>query len=87
MQRYLAATDNGVLINGYGPTENTTFSCTHRMAAGWELRGSSVPIGRPIKNTQVYVLDQRLEPVPIGVAGELYLGGAGWRVNICGGRG
>src|SRR5829696_7453757 len=77
VQRYLAATDNGVLINGYGPTENTTFSCTHRMLAGWELRGSSVPIGRPITNTQVYVLDQRLEPVPIGVAGELYLGGAG----------
>jgi amino acid adenylation domain-containing protein len=77
VQRYLAATDNGVLINGYGPTENTTFSCTHRMAAGWELRGSSVPIGRPIKNTQVYVLDQRMEPAPIGVAGELYLGGAG----------
>jgi acyl-coenzyme A synthetase/AMP-(fatty) acid ligase len=77
VQRYLAATDNGVLINGYGPTENTTFSCTHRMAAGWKLRGSSVPIGRPIKNTQVYVLDQRLEPAPIGVTGELYLGGAG----------
>ncbi|MCU1264985.1 MAG: Malonyl CoA-acyl carrier protein transacylase, partial [Acidobacteria bacterium] len=77
VQRFLAAADNGVLINGYGPTENTTFSCTHRMAAGWELKGSSVPIGRPIRNTQVYVLDERLEPAPIGVAGELYLGGAG----------
>jgi amino acid adenylation domain-containing protein len=77
VQRFLAAADDGVLINGYGPTENTTFSCTHRMAAGWELKGSSVPIGRPIRNTQVYVLDERLEPVPIGVAGELYLGGAG----------
>ena len=77
VQRYLAAADNGVLINGYGPTENTTFSCTHRMEAGSELTRSSVPIGRPITNTQVYVLDQRLEPAPIGVAGELYLGGAG----------
>ena len=77
VQRYLAAAEQGVLINGYGPTENTTFSCTHRLEAGWELRGSSVPIGRPIMNTQVYVLDQRQEPVPIGVAGELYLGGAG----------
>ena len=77
VQRYLAAADNGVLINGYGPTENTTFSCTHRMEAGWQLAGSSVPIGRPITNTQVYVLDQQQEPAPIGVAGELYLGGAG----------
>jgi amino acid adenylation domain-containing protein len=77
VQRYLATADNGVLINGYGPTENTTFSCTHRMKAGWQLAGSSVPIGRPITNTQVYVLDQRQEPAPIGVAGELYLGGAG----------
>ena len=77
VQRYLAAAGNGVLINGYGPTENTTFSCTHRMEAGSELTGCSVPIGRPITNTQVYILDQRLEPAPIGVAGELYLGGAG----------
>ena len=77
VQRYLATANNGVLINGYGPTENTTFSCTHRMEAGWQLARSSVPIGRPIMNTQVYVLDQLQEPAPIGVAGELYLGGAG----------
>ncbi|HSE18766.1 MAG TPA: amino acid adenylation domain-containing protein [Pyrinomonadaceae bacterium] len=77
VQRYLATADHGVLINGYGPTENTTFSCTHRMEAGSELASSSVPIGRPITNTQVYVLDQRLEPAPVGVVGELYLGGAG----------
>jgi amino acid adenylation domain-containing protein len=77
VQKYLSAAENGALINGYGPTENTTFSSTHRMEAGWTLTGNSVPIGRPIANTQVYVLDQRLEPVPVGVAGELYLGGAG----------
>ncbi|MBA3356383.1 MAG: amino acid adenylation domain-containing protein, partial [Pyrinomonadaceae bacterium] len=64
------------LINGYGPTENTTFTCCHSMAAGVQLNGS-VPIGRPIANTQVYVLDQHMEPVPIGVVGELYIGGDG----------
>src|SRR6185295_3075575 len=66
------------LINGYGPTEVTTFSCTHRIrssaGAGWE-RG--VPIGRPISNTEAYVLDGRQQLVPVGVVGELYLGGDG----------
>ncbi len=64
------------LINGYGPTENTTFTCTHGMPDGsWPV--STVPIGRPISSTQAYVLDGGLRPVPIGVAGELYAGGAG----------
>ena len=64
------------LINGYGPTENTTFTCCCRLEAGESLNGS-VPIGRPISNTQVYVLDGSLQPVPIGVYGELYIGGDG----------
>jgi amino acid adenylation domain-containing protein len=64
------------LVNGYGPTENTTFTCCHVMAAGSEV-GVTVPIGRPISNTQVYVLDTRMEPVPVGVPGELYIGGDG----------
>ena len=64
------------LINVYGPTENTTFSTWH------EIRdlpddAISVPIGRPISNTQVYILDGEMNPVPIGVYGELYLGGEG----------
>ncbi|MBR8830448.1 MAG: D-alanine--D-alanyl carrier protein ligase [Chroococcopsis gigantea SAG 12.99] len=64
------------LINGYGPTENTTFTCCYPLTeANWS--GSSVPIGRPIANTKVYVLDRFLEPVPIGVQGELYIGGDG----------
>jgi non-ribosomal peptide synthetase component F/acyl carrier protein len=77
VQRYLAAITDGALINGYGPTENTTFSTTYRMEAGSQLSNTSVPIGRPITNTEVYVLDQQLELAPLGVAGELYLGGAG----------
>ena len=64
------------LINGYGPTENTTFTCCHVMTADSEL-GQSVPIGRPISNTWVYVLDAAMQPVPVGVAGELYIGGDG----------
>ncbi|ACK73817.1 amino acid adenylation domain protein (plasmid) [Gloeothece citriformis PCC 7424] len=64
------------LINGYGPTENTTFTCCYSITddTQWE---TSVPIGYPIANTQVYVLDRYLRPVPIGIAGELYIGGEG----------
>jgi amino acid adenylation domain-containing protein len=64
------------VINGYGPTENTTFTCCFRMT-GPDWRGVSVPIGRPIANTRVYVLDGEMQPVPIGVPGELYTGGMG----------
>jgi amino acid adenylation domain-containing protein len=64
------------LINGYGPTENTTFTCCYRMTEPGQV-GESVPIGMPIGATQVYVLDAWLRPVPIGVAGELYAGGDG----------
>ncbi|RLT97983.1 non-ribosomal peptide synthetase [Ketobacter sp.] len=64
------------LINGYGPTENTTFTCCYPMAAMADVR-HSVPIGRPIANTTAYVLDKQMQPVPIGVPGELYTGGDG----------
>jgi len=64
------------LINGYGPTENTTFTCCYRIPRDTQL-GSSVPIGSPIANTQVYILDVNLDPVPHGEIGELYIGGDG----------
>ena len=65
------------LINGYGPTESTTFACCYRLPGEIGTETRSIPIGRPIANTTAYVLDRHREPVPIGVAGELYLGGDG----------
>ena len=64
------------LINGYGPTETTTFAATHEITAV-PKNARSIPIGRPIGNTRIYILDQFREPVPVGVTGELYIGGAG----------
>ena len=64
------------LINGYGPTECTTFACCYPMTSPAQV-GVSTPIGRPISNTQVYVLDGQRQPVPLGVTGELYIGGDG----------
>jgi natural product biosynthesis luciferase-like monooxygenase protein len=63
----------GTVINMYGPTETTIWSTTHVLG---EIDGS-VPIGRPIANTQVYILDKSMQPVPAGVQGELFLGGDG----------
>src|SRR5215831_10713888 len=63
------------LVHVYGPTETTTFA-SYFVIKDLE-RGKGVPIGKPIANTQIYILDGRGEPVPVGVAGELYIGGAG----------
>jgi amino acid adenylation domain-containing protein len=76
IQKLLTHHPNIKLINGYGPTENTTFTCCYTIVDPQQITGS-VPIGRPIANTQVYILDRYLSPVPIGVAGELYIGGDG----------
>ena len=64
------------LINGYGPTECTTFAACQTMTPA-HLRASSIPLGQPVTGTQCYVLDARLQPTPPGAVGELYLGGAG----------
>ncbi|HYO56342.1 non-ribosomal peptide synthetase, partial [Archangium sp.] len=73
----------GAFSNVYGPTENTTFSTYHRME-NVEQVGATVSIGRPITNTTTYVLDEGMQPVPVGVAGELYVGGEGLAVGYLG---
>jgi aspartate racemase len=74
--KYLREPGTHRLINGYGPTENTTFTCCYVMSDP-SLPANTVPIGRPIANTRVYILNRALQPVPIGVAGDLYIGGDG----------
>ena len=70
------------LINTYGPTEATVVATAYevpRVAAGGDLRGElrDIPIGRPLPHARAYVLDEHLNPCPVGVVGELYLGGTG----------
>ncbi len=64
-------------INGYGPTEGTTFTCCHRIPRGIPEGSRSIPIGRVLRGSRVYVLDAHGKRVPEGVAGELFIGGAG----------
>ena len=66
------------LLNGYGPTESTTFATCHEVLLDDVVDGvASVPIGRPIANTRAYILDGHRRPVPVGLPGELWLGGDG----------
>jgi amino acid adenylation domain-containing protein len=62
------------VINAYGPTENTVCATMHECV---EADVDAVPIGRPMRNTKLYLLDPHVRPVPAGVTGEVYLGGAG----------
>ncbi|WP_328972713.1 non-ribosomal peptide synthetase [Streptomyces sp. NBC_00239] len=68
------------LVNGYGPTENTTFSCCHRLDRDpGTLR--SVPVGRSVSGSTAQVMDERLVPLPVGAVGEIVVGGAGLAVG------
>jgi len=75
-RKVLAAHPHLRLVNGYGPTENATLVCAHTVTAA-DLELPSVPIGKPLANTSVRILDQEGSPVPIGMDGELYVGGDG----------
>ncbi|WP_164018466.1 MupA/Atu3671 family FMN-dependent luciferase-like monooxygenase [Pyxidicoccus trucidator] len=73
LARQLSETVSGDVLNMYGPTETTIWSSTYPV----KNVGDGVPIGTPIANTQLYVLDAQQRPMPIGAVGELYIGGAG----------
>ncbi|RLK09910.1 amino acid adenylation domain-containing protein [Micromonospora sp. M71_S20] len=72
----LAARGGLPLVNAYGPTENTTLTSCHLMSGAGPV-GDRVPIGRPVPQSTVHVLDASGRPVPVGIAGELYTGGDG----------
>lgn len=76
VRRAFEALPGTTLINGYGPTENTTFTCCHTITRA-DIGKPAIPIGRPVGNTKVHILDSRLRQVPAGVPGELFAGGDG----------
>jgi acyl-CoA synthetase (AMP-forming)/AMP-acid ligase II/acyl carrier protein len=76
VRRVLAELPGTQLVNGYGPTESTTFASCFTVRGPEDL-GRSVPLGHPIPNTTVHLLDGALRPVPVGVPGELCIGGDG----------
>ena len=76
----------GRVLNMYGPTETTVWSSSHRVAASrgagtdalaQDCANGVVPLGRPLANTRIHILDSHMEPVPVGMTGELYIGGDG----------
>lgn len=75
-RRILREAGSCKLLNCYGPTETTTFALTCQVGEE-QVANDNVPLGRPIGNTRVYLLDAKGQPVPLGAIGELYVGGAG----------
>lgn len=76
VRKLLQAQPALTLLHVYGPTENTTFSTWHKISTD-DLDLATIPIGRPVANSRLYLLDQNMQPVPIGVPGEIYCGGDG----------
>ncbi|TVZ92699.1 amino acid adenylation domain-containing protein, partial [Streptomyces sp. BK340] len=91
VRRILDACPDLTVVNGYGPTETTAFAARYRLASADDCT-DPVPIGGPMQGTVLHVLDERLQPVPPGVVGELYIAGAGvargyaGRPGLTGGR-
>jgi amino acid adenylation domain-containing protein/non-ribosomal peptide synthase protein (TIGR01720 family) len=75
IQRIRSLAEDCVIWNHYGPTEATVGALAYQVQG--ELQSETVPLGQPLGNVQAYILDEELRPLPIGVAGELHLGGAG----------
>ncbi len=75
VENHYRSNPQAALFNEYGPTEGTVWSSVYRCEP--DSRSTRVPIGRPIANAQLYILDSRFQPVPVGVRGELHIAGAG----------
>ena len=88
VDRILSLEPSCEILNHYGPTETTVGSLTLKLKDydGKTSKAASIPLGRPIANTQVYILDPNLEPVPQEVIGELYIAGAGVTAGYLGAR-
>jgi amino acid adenylation domain-containing protein len=84
VRRALALLPETSIVNGYGPTENTTFSCCYPIPSKLPEDLLSIPIGYPLANSTAYVLDERLRPTAQGVSGEIFLGGDGVVRGYCG---
>jgi acyl-CoA synthetase (AMP-forming)/AMP-acid ligase II len=76
-RRALEALPDTQLVHVYGPTETTTFATSYRLPQSLPASVTSIPIGKPIANTTAFVLDDHRQLVPIGLVGELYIGGEG----------
>ncbi|MCK4258234.1 MAG: amino acid adenylation domain-containing protein, partial [Halanaerobiales bacterium] len=76
LEDYLEINKAIKIVNGYGPTETTIWASAH-IYKSHQSEGRNVPIGKPLTNTQIYILDNNYHPVPIGVAGEVYIAGNG----------
>jgi len=77
IRKALKLLPNTQLVNGYGPTESTTFACCLRIPSSLPTEWTSIPIGKPIANTNVFILDEKLRPVKKPEVGELCIGGDG----------
>ena len=75
VRQHFAKLPQAGLVNGYGPTEGSVWSTAHACDPGQDFE--AVPIGRPIENIRVHVLDRHLEPLPVGVAGDIFISGEG----------
>ncbi len=76
IRRGLALLPETQIINGYGPSECTVFTCCYPISKQLDKNLASIPIGKPIGDRKVYLLDRNLQPVPVGVSGEIHVGGA-----------
>ena len=76
IRRGLALLPKTQIINGYGPSECTVFTCCYPISKQLDENLASIPIGKPIGDRKVYLLDRNLQPVPVGVSGEIHVGGA-----------